>query len=144
MAGWDPFREFESFERRVNRLFENLTTPRAATSEEPWAPPVDVIETDEWLIVQLDAPGMRRDAIAVTLEADTLTISGERMAPDHPQRVLRCERPTGPFRRSFQIGVPIDTARVRATYRDGVLEVMLPKAVATEPHTVQVEVSGTD
>lgn len=144
MSRWDPFGDLQNFEQRFNRLFEGLTAPRPATADDPWAPPVDILETDDTLVLLLDVPGTRRDSIAVTLERDCLTVSGERSATalNGDGRLLRAERPGGAFRRSFSIGVPVDATQVRARYRDGVLEVTLPKSGTPEPRRIEVSVES--
>jgi len=144
MSRWDPFGDLQNFERRVNRLFDSLAAPRlaGATADEPWAPPVDIFEAHDALVLLLDVPGTRRDSIVVTLERDCLTISGERPAAcdDAGRRLLRCERAGGRFRRSFTIGVPVNPAQVRARYRDGVLEITLPRSNSPEPQRIEVPV----
>jgi HSP20 family protein len=100
---------------------------------------VDIQERDDSLLLSFDLPGLTRDEIHLQVDAETLTLEGERRC-EVDSRGIRLERPMGHFRRSFQIGVPIDPSGVKATYRDGVLQVEVPKVAPAGPMRVRVEV----
>jgi len=140
---WDPFADLGTLRERVNRLFEE-TLSRAGIREpaeaRTWSPPVDIHETDGEIVVRADVPGVDREQIDIELTGGALTIKGERKFDDEQKNYVRVERPHGTFQRSFTIGVPIDQANVKAAYRDGVLEVTLPKAEEARPKQVRVEV----
>jgi len=90
------------------------------------APQVDIHENDEAVILLLDLPGVRKEDISLQLYSGSLTLEGKRTRLAGT-RDVRLERPAGRFRRSFRIGVPVEPAKVQARYRDGVLEITLPK-----------------
>lgn len=106
-----------------------------------WAPPVDVAETEHEIVLYTELPGMKREEIDIQLHGDTLRLSGERkFAQAAPgEHFHRIERQYGPWRRAFQIEVPIDAARVTATYADGVLTVHLPKRQEARPRQILIE-----
>jgi len=113
--------------------------PQVADSEEVWAPLVDIHERDDSLVLLVDLPGLRREDIELQVDADALTLQGERTRLEGANEI-RLERPGGRFRRSFRIGVPIDPSRVQATYRDGVLQISIPKVAPSGPTRVRVDV----
>lgn len=138
IARWDPFRELEELQERVNRLFQERTSRGGARA---WAPVVDVYEDENSIVVRAELPGMKREDIDIEITHDSLTISGERkFDADEKQNFLRVERPYGAFSRSFAINVPVNTEDVKASYKDGILEISIPKSEETKPKKVQVAV----
>ncbi len=125
---WDISGHASPLRRELERLASSLLSGRETGDEGVWAPPVDIYERRESLVLLVDLPGLKREDIEVQVESDTVTIQGER-APRGRADSIRVERPSGQFHRSFRIGVPIGTGEVRASYRDGVLEISLPKAL---------------
>lgn len=127
----DPFGDISEIRDRINRIFEETLGQRAAPAEtpeaRPWAPRVDIWETSDSLRFAVELPGVNRDDIEIEVDGDRMTIRGERNSPQD-REFLRVERPYGPFHRSFAIGVPVDHTAAAAHYRDGVLEIVLPKA----------------
>jgi len=134
------FGEHDIFQEmaRLRRRIEGLASSPPAAEEGPWAPPVDIRESERALVLSFDLPGLRREDIELRVDRDGLTLQGER-PPAERLRAVRLERPAGPFRRSFRIGIPINPAGVQATYRDGVLEITIPKAEAPTPTRVNVD-----
>lgn len=145
---FDPFRELDRLQNEVNRLFEGYTVPtseRAVASNNGvparlWSPAVDVAENQSAIILRAELPGMRQEDIDIELTGDTLTVRGERKfeSEKRDENYVRVERSYGRFQRSFTLGVPIDGEKVGATYRDGILEITLPKSEANKPRKVQV------
>lgn len=135
---WDIFGD-------LMRITEGLERPSSAprgseaAGTAPWAPRVDIHEHDDALVLVLDLPGMRREDIDLQVDADGLTVQGSR-GHTEGMRSLRLERPSGPFRRSFRIGVPIHPDKAQATYREGVLEITIPKATSGQAARVRVRV----
>jgi HSP20 family protein len=141
---WDPFSDMQTLRERINRLFEESLAQGAR--QEPvvahsWAPVVDIYDTPEALLVEVELPGMKQEDINVELSGDTLTIKGERLPHegDDKRELLRQERHYGSFSRAFTLGVPVQQTAVKAHYRDGVLEITLPKAEETKPKQVKIE-----
>jgi HSP20 family protein len=136
---WDPFGEMGALHDRLNRAFEEMVSRRDGPAAEPsaWAPLVDILETDRALVFRADLAGVRVEDLAVELDGNTLTLTGRRKTED--AAYLRIERPHGPLRRSFTIGTAVDPRRVKATYRNGVLEIVLPKSGELNPQRVKVQ-----
>ncbi|MDI6827341.1 MAG: Hsp20/alpha crystallin family protein [Armatimonadota bacterium] len=141
---WDPFRELENLREDVNRLFqEALTRPgRGATASRSWAPPVDVVEYEDKFVMRAELPGMSKEDIDVEMHGDTLTIRGERKfeQEEGKENYVRVERAYGKFQRSFTLNVPVKADEIKATYKDGILEVTVPKAEEIKPKKVEVAV----
>jgi HSP20 family protein len=144
---FDPFRELDRLQNEVNRLFEGYTnTPeRGAAGQNQnggrmWSPAVDIAENENEIVLRAEVPGMRQEDIDIELTGDTLTLRGERRFEneDRKENFVRVERSYGRFQRSFTLGVPVQHDQVRASYKDGILEVHLPKSEATKPRKVQV------
>jgi HSP20 family protein len=150
MATTNPFevvRELATMQNRMNRIWSNIYDRGAeyadVTSRGGWQPPVDIFENDaRELVLRAELPGLRRDDIDITIENGTLTIKGERKQDEgvREDRYHRLERPYGHFSRSFTLPNTVDSSRVRAEYRDGVLTVVLPVRAEAQPRQIQVEV----
>lgn len=144
LARWDPFRDLEALQEDVNRLFQDtMARPRReAPASRVWAPPVDVAEDDDQIAVKVELPGMKKEDIDIELTGDTLTIRGERKFENEEKRdkYVRVERVYGRFQRSFTVGVPIKADELKAAYKDGILEITIPKAEEVKPKKVEVNV----
>jgi HSP20 family protein len=141
---FDPFRDRFALRDFMNRVFEE-SAPQGApdqreAAQRAWQPPVDVLENEEAFVVRLDVPGVNRDEIDIQIQGEGLVIRGNRaFTPEQgKEHYLRVERVSGPFQRSFTLGVPVNTEKVGASYRDGVLTVTLPKADQVKPRKVQI------
>jgi HSP20 family protein len=134
MGNWGIFGDLERLRRDLNRF-----TERAREDDSSWSPAVDIFEQEGALVLLLDLPGISREVIDLRVDADSITIRGERPLPAEGN-LLRSERPAGKFRRSFRIGVPVNPAGVQAVYRDGVLRVTIPRALPTEPAKVEITI----
>jgi HSP20 family protein len=139
----DPFR---ALLQRMNRLFEETLGPVAFTGEENlslgvWAPPCDIYETDDQIVIKAELPGLRREDIKISIENNVLTISGERKLEEEAKRenYHRIERSYGRFMRSFMLPTTVDTGKVSAEFKDGVLSVALPKREEAKPKAIEVE-----
>jgi HSP20 family protein len=141
---WNPFRELEEIQRRLNRMFTD-TGPKM--SDEPffvadWAPAVDIQETDQTFGVKMDLPDVKREDIKVEMHDGTLTIQGERKQEKEEKggRFHRIERQYGTFVRRFTLPTQVDEAKVQAEFKDGVLTITLPKTMAAVVKPVEVKV----
>ena len=144
---WTPRRngtELAAFHTEMDRLFEDLF--RATPVTQDWAaitPPVDVVETPEAYVFRADLPGVDGKAVKVSVTGDTLTFRGERKRDEKVKEnaLHRVERAYGVFERSFTLGTPVRADQVQASYRDGVLEIRVPKADEARPRDIEVQVS---
>jgi HSP20 family protein len=139
MSIWDRYGEMARLRDELSRIGLGPRGRPGTPDELPWAPQVDIHEREDALVLVMDLPGVRREDMELQVEADGLILQGWRSRVKGT-RDLRLERPAGPFRRAFRIGVPIEPAKARASYRDGVLEITIPKAAAGGPGRVRVEV----
>ncbi|MCX8090092.1 MAG: Hsp20/alpha crystallin family protein [Verrucomicrobiae bacterium] len=149
LTRWNPFREMEELQRRMSTLFDwspfrrsTLTDEEAITLPE-WAPLVDIAEDDKEYLLKVELPEVNKDDVKVTVEGDTLTISGERKAEkeEKGRKFHRVERYYGRFERSFSIPDDADADNVKAEFKDGVLRVHLPKSEKARPKQIEVKVS---
>lgn len=129
-----------------DRVFEGFFRPMRGVEEatsESLVPSMDITEHENDYVVRTDLPGVKKEDIAVTLENGLLTITGECKSETERkegERVLRQERRYGRFARSLRLGTHINEQNVRANYKDGVLELVLPKAEAAKPKKISVNV----
>jgi len=142
---WDPLRDLLSIQDRMNRLFEQtLSRSRAeeGIAASTWSPAVDIYETPETIVMKAELPGLSREDIEIQIRDNALTLRGERrFAKDAQQEnYLRIERAYGAFQRSFTLPATIQQDKIRAVFRDGVLELTLPKAEETKPKKIAIEV----
>ena len=131
----DDMPAMRSLQDTFNKLFE--------PSLRPWTPAVDIVETENEMLLKMDVPGVELKDIDIRLENDTLTIKGERKF-EHEAKgkgYHRIERSYGVFARSFTLPNTLDTEHVRADYKNGVLNVMLPKKEVAKPRSIKVEVT---
>lgn len=143
-AGWDPVGDLAVIKQEMNRLFENLLGPGAAQgrpAEGAWAPPVDVCETRDELRVLVELPGISLSQVKLEITEGVLTVRGER----HPEsafrqdQLQRMECHYGLFVRRLSLPSVVDADHVRASYRDGVLEIRLPKRQEAGVRTIAIE-----
>ena len=142
---YNPFSDTEDFpsglrlfQDTVNRLLSEQSTTR------PWAPPVDIFETDNALILKADVPDVDIKGVDIQIENGTLTLKGERKfeKDEKNKGYHRIERSYGSFVRYFTLPETVDTENVQADYNNGVLTVTLPKKEVAKPKSIKVQVSN--
>ena len=138
LSHYDPLANLRLFEDAFSRM---LTEPQ---TNRPWAPAVDIYETENELVLKADLPDVDLKDIDVRVENQTLTISGERTfeKKDTTKGYHRIERNYGSFVRSFSVPNTFDTENIAAEFKNGVLSVTLPKKEAAKPRQVKVEVKA--
>jgi HSP20 family protein len=138
LSHYDPLANLRLFEDAFSRM---LTEPQ---TNRPWAPAVDIYETENELVLKADLPDVDLKDIDVRVENQTLTISGERTFEnkDTTKGYHRIERNYGSFVRSFAVPNAFDTENIGAEFHNGVLSVTLPKKEAAKPRQVKVEVKN--
>ena len=147
VARWNPFREMEQFRREMDELFGRFfdwrPTPLATPTEFEFTPAFDVYETPDEFVVFVTTPGVSEKDLNVELSNGTLTVTGERKALIEGENVqahyVSRMGGYGKFSVAYTLPAAIDENRVKAVYRNGVLEVRLPKAESAKPKTVKVE-----
>ena len=139
---WDPFRDFGGFERRVHAAFGELSSRDALdSSSASWSPVVEVFERGDDLVIRAEVPGVRREEIELRVENDTLTLQGERKREidEEGGKTYRSERAYGAFMRRFTLPTTVDSSKISATHKDGVLELVLPKAESSKPRRLEIQ-----
>jgi len=137
---WDPFSDMIQFRDEVGRWFDALDKKSQGQKTAVWAPDVDIKETDKEIRIKADLPGMKKEDIDISVDEDQLVIKGERIEEEEKKDkdYVRIERSYGSFYRSFNIGVPVRSDQIKASYKEGVLELVLPKAEAKKPKKIEI------
>ena len=145
---WEPFRDLIGLQERMNRLFdESYRGARGDNADEwalggSWAPAVDIYEQDGNIVMKAELPGVDPKAVDIRLENNTLTLRGERKLDKEVKQdnYHRVERSYGVFSRSFTLPTVVDQGNIKAEYRDGVLQLTLPKREEAKPRQIQINV----
>jgi len=126
--------------RMVNEFFGGGNGEAAGTELSSWTPAVDIHETDDGYVIKAELPGVSKDDVSIDIHQNTLTLRGQRKheAEVKQDKYHRVERAYGTFQRSFTLPVMIDQEKVQATYKDGVLELHLPKSEAAKPKRIAI------
>lgn len=143
LSRWDPFADLFDFRREMDRLIDTFFGRTPVLREEAWAPAVDIYETKDALVVKAELPGVKPEEVEVSIAGNTLTLKGERKreAEVSEKGYYRLERSYGSFQRSLELPSVVDADKVKATYKDGLLEVRLPKKEEAKPKEIKVEVA---
>jgi HSP20 family protein len=147
MSQWNPLQDLMMLQDRMNRLFEDATQRRTQTTGEvgdeferaDWTPVADIYETDSGYSIAIDLPGIKRDAIEIDIDDNRLIVKGTREIDGSKSR--RNERPRGKFLRSFSVPASIEQGNIGAEYKDGVLQIRLPKRAEQKAQKIEVKIS---
>ena len=142
VARWDPFAELTEMRNRLARAFD-LGAPDWSSEElapSAWIPAVDVKESDDKFVLEVDLPGVKPEEVDVQVTGDTVVIKGERKfeKEDEKEGYHRIERAYGSFQRVFSLGTEVDNDGVKATMKHGVLKVEIPKAPEAKAKTIEI------
>ena len=143
----DPFREFAQLQDRINRAFTDAygRSDEGLMTSGNWVPPVDIYQNgDHEVVLKAELPDMTREDIDITVDNGTLTIRGEKKFSTEVKEdaFRRIERRYGTFSRSFSLPQTVDTGRVGAEYKNGVLTVRLPLREEAKPRQIKVDVAA--
>ena len=144
---WDPFREMSALQERMDRLFSDVRAQAPVRGEEivqgAWIPAVDIFETNEAIVLKAELPGITAQDISVEVKDNTLTLKGENKFEKEvkEENYHRMERSYGSFQRAFTLPGTIHQEKVKAKFKDGILEITLPKVEEAKPKQVKVEIS---
>jgi HSP20 family protein len=142
---WDPFRELEGIQARLNRVFgvPDFRAPEPDAAFADWAPAADIEETEKEYVIKADLPEVRKDDVKVEFEDGVLTVQGERKQEkeEKGKKFHKIERAYGKFVRRFALPTEVDAANLSAEFKDGVLNVHLPKTAVTKPKAITVNVA---
>jgi HSP20 family protein len=148
LVRWDPFRELEEMSDRLNRVFSRPALRTTGNGKEhltvaDWMPTVDITETEGEYLIKAELPEVKKEDVKVTVENGVLTLQGERRQEkeEKGKKFHRVERSYGSFVRSFTLPESVDENGVKAEYKDGVLNLHLPKSEKVKPKAIEVKVA---
>ncbi len=143
LSNWSSFDRLTSLRDEVNRLFDFSWPARDSGLFSGWSPALDVFDDKDSVVVKVELPGLKKDEINISLHEGVLTVSGERKRETEKKEgeSFRSERYFGKFQRSVTLPTTVDSNKVSASYKDGVLTVELPKAEEAKPKQIAVSVS---
>ena len=139
--GLSPFPEVMDLQRSLDRLFGGGYMTGGESTTSAWQPSVDIFENESDIVIKVELPEVNREDVQVNLDDRTLTIRGERKLEFEDKRdgYHRIERSYGQFARSFTVPPNINREGLKASYKDGILRVVLPKAEEAKPRQITVE-----
>jgi len=140
---WGPFERWSSLRNELSSLLENPFLAMAQPSRflNGWAPAIDLYEDRDHFTVKAELPGMKKEAIELTLQSGLLSIAGERKNEEYQDSEnSRTERFFGRFTRSIALPAPVDSNGIKASYKDGILTITVPKSEEAKPKQIQVDV----
>ena len=131
------------FTREADRVFSDFINRGIFRLSDEWAPGVDVVETKDEVVVRAEVPGMTKEDISVTLQDNVLILRGEKKQEqaENSATYHRVERMYGSFVRSFTLPTLVLADNVRAHYKNGILEITLPKAEEVKPKEISITVN---
>jgi len=143
---WDPFRDLEMIQNEMNKLFDSSLVRwgdrNTGLLESAWSPAIDIYDSKDSVMVKADIPGMKKEEIDVSVYGDTLIIKGEKNQEKETKEkdFVRAERFYGSFNRAIRLPAEIDASKVNASYKNGVLELVLPKKEESKPKQLKIDV----
>jgi HSP20 family protein len=140
---WDPFRELLTLQERLDKMYRDIERTRSEEDfvSSAWTPPVDIFELGEKFVLKLEIPEVDKESIDIKINDNELTIRGERkLEPGiEPDSYHRMERGYGTFTRSFSLTKTIDSTKIKAAIKDGILRIDLPKKEEVKPKQIKIE-----
>lgn len=140
---WNPWSEIEDMFNRYDRA---VGLPRTGTQEVmtsgDWAPRVDIVENDNEFIIKAEIPDVKKEDVKVSVDNGVLTLKGERKQEkeEKDKKFHRIERYYGSFTRSFTLPENVDESKVKATFKDGMLNLHVPKTEKAKPKAIEVKI----
>ncbi len=148
LVRWEPFHNPVSVQSRMNRIFDEAFRGQPGASEDDWslggnwAPAVDIFEHEGDIVLKAELPGVDAGDVDIRVENNVLSLRGERKFESEVKRedCHRVERAYGTFSRSFTLPTVVDTEKIKADYKDGVLKVTLPQKEEAKPKQISIAV----
>ncbi|MBA3019084.1 MAG: Hsp20/alpha crystallin family protein [Proteobacteria bacterium] len=143
---WDPLRNVATLQDRINRIFNEAFADSKDFEDEvsmsAWRPVVDIFDTNNAIVIKAELPGIKKDDVSVDVKDNVLTIKGERSLSKEikEENYYRKERSFGKFQRSFTLPEAIEPAGIKANFKNGVLEIEVPKAEEKKPKQISINV----
>jgi len=141
LTRWEPVREMMTLREAMDRLFDDAFTRPLSLSGVSAMPNLDVVETNDEIVVKAALPGLKADDVQITVTGDTLTLRGEfKQETENGDATYHLrERRTGSFERTISLPVDVQTEKAKADFENGVLIVTLPKSEAVKPKTISIK-----
>ncbi len=143
---WDPFRNVAALQDRINRIFDESFSSTDDIDDDismcAWKPTVNIYETDEAIILKAELPGIKKEDVSVEVKDNVLTLKGERAEDKEvkEENYFRKERCFGTFSRAFNLHYRVQPDKIKAKFKDGVLEIEVPKPEEEKPKQITVNV----
>ena len=144
LVRWKPVREMTAMQNRIDRMFNNPYWPVGRVVDDSdmgmWNPVVDLYEKDDHFVIKAELPGVDKKDIAIDLKDRLLTLSGERSYENEvkEENYYRRERSYGKFQRAFTLPADVDSDKIKAEFKDGLLQIEVPKPEEHKPKTVMI------
>ena len=145
LVRFNPTRDLFSFRRRMDSVFDDFFGDFFNESQKPvirgWNPKVDVFEEADHIVMKAELPGVEKDQISIDVDGRVLTLKGERSVDNEVKEdtyTLR-ERSYGRFERAFTLPAETDAEQIKAEYKDGVLELNIPKPASSKPRQIAIQ-----
>lgn len=137
---WDPFKDLVSIQERINKIFEDNIYQDSYQVKAEFVPPVDVFEKENEIVLLMDIPGVSEDDIEIQVSDGVLSIKGEKKAPfEHDKdNCFRIERQFGKFSRLFSLPNNLDFTQIKASLKDGLLKISIPKLENMKAKVIKV------
>jgi HSP20 family protein len=142
---WSPAREIASLQQGINRLFEDVFSQPGGYDDDAliaWRPPVDIVDTPEAILIFAEIPGVDKDEVTIEVKDNVLTLRGERVVDQSIGNgsYYRSERVFGKFGRSFALPTMVRTDGIKASFKNGILKITIPKPDEEKPRQVSISV----
>ncbi len=141
---WSPVDDLFDIQDNINKVFGNYLSARGGQAKViGWMPPVDITESENEFLIKADIPGMKKEDIKISLDDNTLTISGERKEEkeEKGKNFVKKEKAFGSFMRSFALPHSVDAKGIKASYKEGVLSVNVPKSEESKPREIKIDIN---
>ena len=142
---WDPLKELANLKTQMDRILESVLGDEGEEMKRgSWVPPVDIYETPDEIVIQAEVPGVKQEDLSIKVEDDTLIISGEKKFDREVEKenYHRAERIYGAFQRSFILPKTVDKEKIKASLKNGVLTIRLPKKEEVKPKEISIEIES--
>jgi HSP20 family protein len=148
MTRWDPFKELDELQSRLSTLFGRSPVRKNGEKDEmmtvaEWAPLVDIVEDDHEYLIKAELPEVKKEEVKVTVQDGVLSLAGDRkfLKEEKNKKYHRLERAYGSFVRTFSLPEDADETKVTADFKEGILQVHLPKSEKARPKNIEVQIA---
>ncbi|MBZ0221156.1 MAG: Hsp20/alpha crystallin family protein [Candidatus Methylomirabilis sp.] len=138
----DPFKDLLFLQERMSRIFDETLLKYKTSGGNHWYPPVDIYETEDFLVLKAELPGVESESVSVEVSENTLSLKGERKFEKNlkEENYFRMERFYGSFQRAFSLPYAVDSKDIKANFQDGILKITVPKPKETGPGNIRIKV----